>query len=990
MTLYLIFLTLSTILNEIDTSTIRHCPVANVGESYELHCSGRTSNEGRFIVWNQENIENRTNEELGHCYLNSTCFTQNTSRYHVNLTLQYSLKLFLTFDSVLTISNVTENDRDTVMSCGVVYETWLLSEPEILMACRLPVFDLTPLPSCRAKLFMPDVSIVCDFQRVYPTVTCLLGYESNVFQPEVPVDYVKAPTPASPGYYDISCKGFLKFKDRYQTTYYVRMLYTYEFDIKEGENITQSRVQEVTLKWSPQTVINSPPYISICPPNMSKNVTVYCSATSSSKNVKLNLFVDNVKVIPQKLPTQSDCELYITMQEYILEVDTLFQNKSLSCQREGFSNDTANIDVLVPPTSNPLFGLGERIGINHINIIPEDAKLFITCQVNGGVPLVNNISVVCFLFNGTRLLTIHNFSNFVYFTIHGKSFSLGSYCICSAHHVSGCYTKNALLRISVDSFNENVVQSGDKSNTSYIIYIAAALVLISLVSVVIAMSAFLWRDSECMHLYCCRTYYSFVTEKYGNSWKFRKDVSASETTDRYRNFNAPPVQPRSILEASGGAETHSAGLDNASRDYLKCTSKESSSGVQTEEDETTDRYKKCDASLLPPRSILKASSAAKIHFADFKYTSEESSSGKQTEKDESHLNENEKIKIDYKCLLSSIETKVKTVDEKHQCSDVVQKLRNEKFPQFKYVSYYETSFSSSSKDLNKWRSRCGEKLCSKDSEASLSDECMTVSQRQRMRETQRLLKGEQKETVKKHEKYYFSSSKESLAQTLSNTKLQRMQKDIIEQHTSQKEKSKRAPSIGTLRFNSSSCFLPVEPTLRCSSREVKMPDQTFSKGSYSENVLSKSKPEERQTDLFDDEKDQNTRSLAETCRPHLKEITSEKGQTDVEDTFGFTYSDTVKTMLSDDKGHVRAEGDVIVTTRMKSKMPGESNYRVLKGTTSDHLEENPFPLLAGENEQRLVNKDNVRLCEGLSDKQFGVEIKDIIFMKTINPSEDSL
>ncbi|KAK0042049.1 hypothetical protein Bpfe_028543 [Biomphalaria pfeifferi] len=169
------------------------------------------------------------------------------------------------------------------------------------MACRIPVFDVTLLPSCRAKLFMPDVSIVCDFQRVYPKVTCLLGYESNVFQPEVLVEYVKAPTPASPGYYDISCRGFLKFKDRYQTTY-VRILYTYELDIKEGGNITQSRVQEVTLKWSPEMVINSPPDISICPPKMSRNVTVYCSATSSSKNVKLNLFVDNVKLYRRSRP----------------------------------------------------------------------------------------------------------------------------------------------------------------------------------------------------------------------------------------------------------------------------------------------------------------------------------------------------------------------------------------------------------------------------------------------------------------------------------------------------------------------------------------------------------------------------------------------------------------------------------------------------------------------------------------------------------------
>ncbi|KAK0042050.1 hypothetical protein Bpfe_028544 [Biomphalaria pfeifferi] len=217
-------------------------------------------------------------------------------------------------------------------------------------------------------------------------------------------------------------------------------------------------------------------------------------------------------------------------------------------------------------------------------------------------------------------------------------------------------------------------------------------------------------------------------------------------------------------------------------------------------------------------------------------------------------------------------------------------------------------------------------------------------------------------------------------------------------HTSQNEKSKRTPSSQTLRLNSSSCFLPMEPTLRCSSREVKISDQTFGKGSYSENLLSKSKPEERQTDLvedderqtdlFDDEIDQNTRRLADTCKPHLKDITcqaSEKGQTGVEE------------MLSEDNNpvraeggvHVRAEGGFIFTAQMKSKVPGESNCRVLKETTSDHFEENPFPLHAVENKLRLENRDSL----SLSDKEFGGEIKDnyvIALLNIMNPSETSL
>ncbi|KAK0042045.1 hypothetical protein Bpfe_028539 [Biomphalaria pfeifferi] len=160
MTTYWILVTLSMMSADVKSSLLHPCPVAYVAESYNLECSGLT-NEGRFIVWNLEDKENQTSEEISRQILKPTTF------------------------------KFIEDDKDTVITCVVIDEA--LSEPDVVMTCRLPVFDFTLPPSCRATLVMPDVSIVCDFHKVHPRVKCEFGYDKNEFQPEVSVDYVVNP-----------------------------------------------------------------------------------------------------------------------------------------------------------------------------------------------------------------------------------------------------------------------------------------------------------------------------------------------------------------------------------------------------------------------------------------------------------------------------------------------------------------------------------------------------------------------------------------------------------------------------------------------------------------------------------------------------------------------------------------------------------------------------------------------------------------------------
>ncbi|KAK6960472.1 hypothetical protein BgiMline_035682, partial [Biomphalaria glabrata] len=235
-----------------------------------------------LIVWNREDSQNRSHGEVSRCFFNSTCFTKNTSRIYVNATSSWKSPYSCTITSTYTTSNVTEDDRDTVISCAAIYDTSSPFKSETIMSCQLPV--LTEPPSCQASLYMPDVSIVCYFPKVHPRVKCEFGYEKNVFQPEVQVDYeVKTLTHALPDYYKITCKGLLKFEAPYQTRYYVRFTPIYLTDMIEGGDKNQSRVEEVALTMSPKLVINSPPYITICPPSLAKNVSVYCSVTSLSE-----------------------------------------------------------------------------------------------------------------------------------------------------------------------------------------------------------------------------------------------------------------------------------------------------------------------------------------------------------------------------------------------------------------------------------------------------------------------------------------------------------------------------------------------------------------------------------------------------------------------------------------------------------------------------------------------------------------------------------
>ncbi|KAK6960474.1 hypothetical protein BgiMline_035684 [Biomphalaria glabrata] len=483
MAMYWILVTLSMMSADVKSSLLHPCPVAYVGESYKSECSGMTT-ERRFIVWTLEDKENQTSEEI-------------------------------------------KDDRDTVITCVVIDEA--LSEQDVIMTCRLPVFDFTLPPSCRASLIMPNVSFVCVFHKVHPKVKCEFGYDKNEFQPEVSVDYVVNPlTPFLPDYYNITCKGLLKLKkNNYQTIYFVRFSPIFELGFEVENNKILTRVQEVTLKFSPRVVINSPSYISLCPPNVTRNVTVYCSATSSSQKIKLHLFVDNDKVIPQKPPTMKDGKLYITMQEYTLEVDRHFRNRSLRCQRGRFSNDTARIDVFVPPASNPLFVLNGGMVINQITVIPGDARLSITCLVNKGTPRVSNISVVCYFVNGTRFLDKHNSSNLVIFTIYVKSLSVESNCICTAQHISGCYDEKASLKISINGTKENHVQSEDTTDYKSIIYIT---VIILLLIIIIAMSVFILRHRKAFYYYYLyKKYYVRIPEgcnRFGSAIHFYKYVSS--------------------------------------------------------------------------------------------------------------------------------------------------------------------------------------------------------------------------------------------------------------------------------------------------------------------------------------------------------------------------------------------------------------------------------------------------------------------------------
>uniref|UniRef100_A0A2C9LR90 Uncharacterized protein n=1 Tax=Biomphalaria glabrata TaxID=6526 RepID=A0A2C9LR90_BIOGL len=689
-----------------------------------------------FIIWNKENKENQTYGEVSRCYLNSTCFTNSTSRYFVNMTSSYELQFSYTFASTFMILNVTEKDRGAVIYCGVIYEIPSLSEPETVMVCRLPVFDFTLPPSCHALLYMPDVSIVCDFQRVHPKVKCEFGYEANVFQPEVPVEYtVKTLAPTLPDYYNITCKGLLKFKDSYRTIYYVKFSPIYELYIGEDGIKDHGRVQEVTLKLFPRVVINSPAYISICPPNLTNTMTVYCSATSSSPSVSLNLFVDNIQVMPQKPPRQLLSELYITMQEYTLQVDQNFQNKTLQCQREGFYNDSATVGIVIPPTSDPLFVLDGGMVIKHINVIPENSKISMKCLVNDGFPFVSNITVVCYFLNGTWHLKIHNASNFVFFTIYGKYLPLESYCICSAHHLSGCYTKNALLRISVNDANERVARSEDELYYEFIIYVAAALVIIILVSINIAMSVFFVRHRKSPNHH---------QNPYAKSTKLYDRVSKSTESQTYESPSETSMLSGSSLSVSTSDFVETLNNNHNPNQNMRFVNLKMASLEGINPPELPPRTKLC--SDYEGNYITENSENA--YQDTLKQSSEQRLTERQQIDDGKRLCSHKESTIGLKESVSTNSRAEKDFDNEH-CIFYSQNYENCEIPT-KSFCYFDTPATETPKPQNKLGHGSGGKIYLEDPESNFSNEYSSTSEIKRIRQSNRL-RTDKKRSGKKNE-----------------------------------------------------------------------------------------------------------------------------------------------------------------------------------------------------------------------------------------------
>ncbi|KAK0042051.1 hypothetical protein Bpfe_028545 [Biomphalaria pfeifferi] len=993
MTLYAMLLSFSIMFYEVNSSVISPCPAACVGESYRLHCHGRTNSKGSVILWNRKDKENRSTEDVSRCYLNSTCSTQSTSQFYVNTTSSYNVHLSYTFDSVLTISNVTQNDRDAVISCGVIYETSPLSEPDVALACRLPVFDFTLPPSCRATLVMPDVSIVCDFHKVHPKVKCEFGYEKNVFHSEVPVDYVVNPlTPALSDYYNITCNGKLKFKSSYQQSYFMRFIPIYELGIKEAVDKDQKRVQEVTLVLSPQVVINSPPYISICPPKLTRNVTIFCSATSSSPSVMLILFVDNVKVMPQKPPTQILSQLYITMQEYTLQVDKHFRNKSLVCQRKGLFNGTAKIVLAIPPISNPMFVSEEGKIINHITVNPDDFNISIKCLVNDGVPLVSNISVVCYFVNRTWQRDVHNSSHFVVFTANGKSIPFGSNCICSAHHVSGCYTKKASLIISVNGTYDNYAQSEEKRHFTVTLSIVLALFVLILVPVIIAMSVFFCRNRDAISYYqehyIKKNYDVFSdaieSENYTNitetSLNRRRSLPVNDSEsfgNVYRNLNTYENMYLSNLSISSIATMYSPPLPQRTK---LCSGKD----LNVVSENSEDIYRE------PPKhsSEENVTEMPKI---------EDNKSGIRLE--ENVLVTPEEISL--QTLTKTNSSVEKDVDD-GRSNHFISNHKNNKYSLNN--SFFDCP-SSPAQDTYKEMCLCCEtKFDFENSETYYSDEQKSISEKKKKKK-RRTLRRDTRFGVRKRDymltssvemlsnkkrELFLTSSEETLAQNFNNSRrrCQTLPEEMLAQtfkkcrsnrkkdfyirhcsHRGQKQRSEKRPATQTLSLENSSLSSFPSHSGRCHAckAETNNYSETSAIRNYSNYAPSKKQILAEKTGrsvvyTF------NTRSEDVACRA------LDRSEAVGENAFDDTLRYSKKTMLSGDKNFERTDRRVISPAPMKGdrlKSSGERTFNLGKGTELRHKDGN--------------------MSEDLSDKDTGSEAEGpgvVYLINTINPSSE--
>ncbi|KAI8764582.1 hypothetical protein BgiBS90_029967, partial [Biomphalaria glabrata] len=465
------------------------CPLATVGKSYQLVCAGTTQSEDRFVLWDRYFEKNGNSAEISRCYFNKPCDTKDTSRYQVTNTPNG-----FSFRSTFAIYNVTESDSDMIINCSSMVVRIPPVDPTLVMTCRLPVFDIGQEPNCVAKLALPDVQVTCNFPKVNPKVTCELGYDTNFLTKKSIIEYdVKRLPDSSSAYYNITCKGLLKFEKVDQASYFVRILPNFETDIARQELENHARIQEVPLLLVPQVVINSPPYVALCPPTLTNKVKVHCSASTTTPDPVFHFFVDNREIYAEEPSSVLPGPLNTTLQNYTFTVNETFQNKSLKCQVDGLNFDVANITLAIPPTKPPVFKSHDGISLNSVISIRDHENISIQCLVDGGVPTVKKISVNCFALKGDQSLEAHNTSNVVFFTISGSEHVSGSRCLCSAHHVSGCYNLSAFLAVASTGLNDTRTPFEDINVYTYILYVAAFFIGIILVPIIIAICVFVIR-----------------------------------------------------------------------------------------------------------------------------------------------------------------------------------------------------------------------------------------------------------------------------------------------------------------------------------------------------------------------------------------------------------------------------------------------------------------------------------------------------------------
>ncbi|KAH9489985.1 hypothetical protein Btru_035442 [Bulinus truncatus] len=467
------------------------CPITSVGSSYDFVCHGSTQTPGRFVMWDEVDETGRL-IEISRCYFKSPCITQDTSRYRVTNRPQGT-----EFESTLTINNVSVSDAGKVIKCRAMETSDKVIN--IFKMCQLSVFNLERAPSCRATVVLPDsVLMTCDFSKVHPKVTCLLGYQSDQFIHEAYIEYDETPLNVEyPVYYNITCKGLLKMRDAAQKKYFVKVLPDFERDIAVEELEKHSLALEATLTTS--LVINRPRYVNLCPPDGDVTVTVNCSVVVEVSDPTFHFSVNGVRISPWSSAMKNLAgNMRGIVQVYNLTISRSSKDVRLKCQVGDVLTDTAEISVNIPPWGPPTFH-NQSLPLGFSVSVARNDTLFAECSVVGGRPSVSEISVTCFSSNGKRTSHWLNASDIVYFLVLGSGQPATSFCECRASHASGCYDGTAKLEI-VDSITRGPADSVNVYTLLY--YIAAAFAALIVVPIVVAMCVFVCRHWD-------RLYYSY-------------------------------------------------------------------------------------------------------------------------------------------------------------------------------------------------------------------------------------------------------------------------------------------------------------------------------------------------------------------------------------------------------------------------------------------------------------------------------------------------